>query len=259
MNRTIVIGDLHGCYEETCELLDAVKATENDRVIFLGDLVDRGPDNDKCVDLVMLIEKRQGSHACVLGNHESKHIFYENIRIRNGKVDVVIPTHAATRAQLRAEHYDYFRSLPHYIRLPEYNAIVVHAGMWPGRSVEQQTHSHLLHIQSIDPDDMSETSLWPSKVRGRVGHKFWTNFYTGSEKIIFGHSVLDKPLVTDKVIGIDGGAVFGRALHALILPAWQIVSVTGKMNHGKGYRGRDELGKSTIKTYPAHGDVSTFS
>ena len=43
MSRTIVIGDLHGCYDEALELLDKVGATSSDRIIFTGDLVDRGP------------------------------------------------------------------------------------------------------------------------------------------------------------------------------------------------------------------------
>jgi hypothetical protein len=58
VNRTIVIGDLHGCYEEAVELLDRVAACESDRVIFAGDLVDRGPMPRECVELAM-------QHECI--------------------------------------------------------------------------------------------------------------------------------------------------------------------------------------------------
>lgn len=251
--RTIVIGDLHGCYDEAIELLRKCNAMPEDRVIFLGDLIDRGPDNDKCVDLAM-------KHECILGNHEEKHIFYENEMKRKGRLPSMPPTHTAARMQLRPEHHEYFRSLPLMIKLPEYNAVCVHAGVYPGRSVDKQTPKHLLHIQSIDPYDKwgaptgNEKSMWPSKAP--EGWLFWTNFWKGPERIIFGHSVLDRPLVTEFVMGIDGGAVFGRDLHALVLPSWEIVTVSAKTDFGKGSRGRDN---DAIMMYPVQDGVNTFS
>ena len=78
-NRTIVIGDLHGCQDEALELLDSLAVTVNDRVIFAGDLVDRGPKRRECVELAM-------RHSCILGNHEEKHL-----RIRRRPPESVIP------------------------------------------------------------------------------------------------------------------------------------------------------------------------
>lgn len=51
--RTIVVGDLHGCYDEAVELLDRLAVTSSDRVIFTGDVVDRGPKRRECVELAM--------------------------------------------------------------------------------------------------------------------------------------------------------------------------------------------------------------
>jgi hypothetical protein len=62
-----VIGDLHGCQDEALELLDSLAVTVNDRVIFAGDLVDRGPKRRECVELAM-------RHSRILGNHEEKHL-----------------------------------------------------------------------------------------------------------------------------------------------------------------------------------------
>src|ERR1043166_8907317 len=50
---THVIGDVHGCYEELCDLLDALGPTGDDRLVFVGDLVVRGPDSASVVDLVL--------------------------------------------------------------------------------------------------------------------------------------------------------------------------------------------------------------
>ncbi len=260
MSRTIVIGDLQGCYNEAIRLLDACKVTAADRVIFTGDLLDRGPDNDKCVELAMAREQIQGSAACVLGNHEERHLSYRTLELAGRDPNVQVPSHVATRKQLRDEHYEYLAGLPLYIRLPEHNAVVVHAGVYPGRSIERQEARHLLHVQMIDPYDAhgkptgNMKTMWPSKAPAHW--RFWTHFWDGPERIIFGHSVFDKPLVTDKLHGIDGGACFGLKLHALVLPDWRIVSVDGHEDHGQRSRGR---GGKAIAKYLVHGDVSTFS
>jgi len=254
MQRVIVVGDLHGCAEETIQLLHKCEVKPEDRVIFVGDLVDRGPDNDKCVDLVMNRELIQGSPACVMGNHEEKMLFYREIEQRRGSVEVQIPNHIATRKQLKPKHYEYFKTLPKFIELPEHNAIVVHAGMYPDRPLAKQTDRHLLHIQSIRPFDklgyptFNEKSMWPTKVpKHEEGWKFWTEFWKGPERIIFGHSVLDVPLITDKVAGVDGGCCFGRELWALVLPDWNIVSVKSKTHCDKG--------RNPVRI---HGNVGTF-
>ena len=260
MKRTFVIGDLHGCYREAMDLLERVGATSEDRIIFCGDLIDRGPENAKCVDLAM-------KHECILGNHEEKHLFYRAQEERGKNPNVVAPTHVATRLELKDEHYEYFKQLPLFIRLPEFNAVVVHAGVWPNVPIEHQDSHHLLHCQMINPHydrdgRITKRSMWPSKAP--ADWKFWTHFWTGPEVIIFGHSVLDRPLLTEKAIGIDGGAVFGRELWALELSAdpersGGVHRVKSQTNADKGRRGRNDATGNPIGFYKIHGDVGTFS
>ncbi len=258
MKRTIVIGDLHGCYDEAIELLDKCQATASDRIIFLGDLIDRGQDNHKCVDLAM-------QHESILGNHEERHLFYNDIEKQHGHVNVQVATHIATRHQLEPKHYDYFRTLPLYLRLPEYNAVCVHAGVFPNRTIEEQDPRHLLHVQMIKPYETDEygtrrvnnKSVWASKVpEGEEGWHFWTHFWTGPERIIFGHSVLNKPLLTDKAVGLDGGACFGLELWGLVLPDWEVISVKGRGaidNKDLARRGNRDR-----KLHLIDGDVGTY-
>lgn len=256
--RTIVVGDLHGCYEEAIALLEKCKVKASDRVIFAGDLIDRGPHNDKCIDLAIRRERIQGAPSCIMGNHEETHLRHQAAFVKNGSVGQIPPSHVATRAQLRQEHYDWMALLPSFIKLPEHNAVVVHAGVFPGREIEHQSHRHLHHVQMIKPQEANQTgdmqanekSIWPSRVpAGDDSWKFWTQFWDGPERIIFGHTVLDKPLVSEKAVGIDGGCCFGRELWAVVLPDWEIVSV-------KSVQPADN---KRIGTYKVYGDVGAFS
>lgn len=232
--RTIVIGDLHGCHDEALELLNRCQATSSDRIIFTGDLVDRGPKRRECVELAM-------QHESVLGNHEESHV-----QQRHRPLDRLLPDHAATRQVLEPRHLDYFATLPRFIRLPEYNAAVIHAGALPDVALEDQDPYHLCHAQCVKPP--AKKSFWPSKAPD--DYLFWTNHWKGPERLIFGHSVFDKPLVTDHAVGIDTGCVYGRSLTALILPDWELVQVQAR----KTYKG----GKS-VALIRVHGNISTYS
>jgi hypothetical protein len=263
-DRTIFIGDLHGMADETEELLRLLQLTPTDHVIFLGDYVDRGPDSARCCDIARRREQLQGAPAGILGNHEDTHLRYQELH-RIGALDLtrIPPSHAATRTQLQPEHYDWLRALPLYVRVPQHNAVAVHAGAFPGRSIEKQKRQHLLHVQMLRPYDfvadmglvINERSVWPSRVpKDEDGWRFWTHFWDGDETVVFGHSVLTQPLVTDKFVGIDGGAVFGYQLHAYVLPEKRIVSVQSKREFRRGKRGPGE-----VRVFKVHGEVGTYS
>ncbi|WP_448332383.1 metallophosphoesterase [Streptomyces sp. DSM 41534] len=70
MRRTIIIGDIHGCFDELLELLDEVDIQPDDLLVSVGDLVDRGPAPGA---VVRLFRERPNS-VVVMGNHERKHV-----------------------------------------------------------------------------------------------------------------------------------------------------------------------------------------
>jgi diadenosine tetraphosphatase ApaH/serine/threonine PP2A family protein phosphatase len=236
MNRTIVVGDLHGCLDEAEELLARLAVTSSDRVLFAGDLVDRGPRRRECVELAM-------RHEAILGNHEESHL-----RQRHRPLDRLKPDHAETRRCLEDRHLDWFATLPLFIRVPEANAVVVHAGVLPGVPIERQLAHTLLHAQCVNPPDTR--SFWPSKAPAT--HTFWGNHWKGPERVIFGHTVLDRPLVSPWAVGIDTGCVQGGALTAVVLPEWEIVSVPARRNHF-GAKG------DGVARYPVMDGVACFS
>jgi predicted phosphodiesterase len=250
--RIIMIGDLHGCLEECLDLLAKLAVASKDTVIFLGDLVDRGPYNGGCVDLAM-------KHECILGNHEQKHINYYLKEQKGEKLGVLPPTHAFTRSQLNIDHYKYFENLPHFIRLPQYNSVVVHGGVFPGKAIEDQNAELLIRMQFINPANPKKT-YWAMKrpvqsiengldVIYDDSFKFWTELWDGPERIIFGHSVLNKPLITEKAVGIDGGCAFGDTLYAFVLPDNIVVSVPSK---------QPNTHNPNIKLHLFHEDVGTY-
>lgn len=220
MNRTIVIGDLHGCFEEALDLLDRIGPSKDDRIIFAGDLVDRGPMPRACVELAMQYE-------CVLGNHEEKHVQQRKRPLRD-----LLPDHARTRAELGDEHLSYFASLPLTIALPEHGAVVAHAGAFPGVAMTEQDRYHLLHVQCVRPPERK--SFWPSKAP--VGYSFWATQWAGPERVIFGHTVLDKPFVGEHAVGLDTGCAHGGPLTAIVLPDWKLVSVHSRQPRTKTAR-----------------------
>jgi diadenosine tetraphosphatase ApaH/serine/threonine PP2A family protein phosphatase len=245
VSRVIVVGDLHGCYDEAIELLDKCNVTEDDTIIFTGDLVDRGPKPVECVELAM-------KHMCVMGNHEQKHLLY---RSSKRQLDTMPPHHAHTHSLLTETHWSWIERLPTYIRIPEHNLIVVHAGLWPGVPIEKQDTMHLLHLQCVN-EGPTKKSSWPSKSKQGT---FWTNHYNGPERVVFGHTGLNKPLQAEYVTGVDTGCVFGRQLTAYVSPNNEFVQVNAHSQH-YGRKVHPVLGQTDWSTLiPIHGDVCTYS
>jgi diadenosine tetraphosphatase ApaH/serine/threonine PP2A family protein phosphatase len=236
MSRTIIIGDLHGCHDEALALLDKLAVSSSDRVIFAGDLVDRGPKRRECVELAR-------RHESILGNHEENHVAQ-----RRRSLDRLKPDHAETRRVLDEADLDWFATLPLFVRIPESNAVVVHAGVLPGVAIEAQLPHTLLHAQCVRPPEPK--SFWPSKAPET--HTFWTNHWKGPERVIFGHTVLDRPLVSEWAVGIDTGCVHGGELTALVLPEWELVSVPARQSYW-GPKG------DGVTRYPVMDGVVCFS
>ncbi|HVH44387.1 MAG TPA: metallophosphoesterase family protein [Labilithrix sp.] len=124
MQRTIIIGDVHGCFEELLDLLDRVGATSDDRLLSVGDLVDRGPGSVSVVAHFRSLP----SAVVLMGNHERKHargVFSYGQEI--------------TRLQFGDAYEDarsWMQRLPYFFE-DEY-VRVVHAAMVPGIPLAEQ-------------------------------------------------------------------------------------------------------------------------
>src|SRR5713226_9695018 len=140
MGRTIVIGDIHGCFDELTDLLDLLALHRSDRVVAVGDLTVKGPKNREVLDL-FIDDKRFSS---VIGNHDRalrQHWRGEPVSLTQAQ--------EAARAELEADRErfaSYLQSLPFMIDLGSH--LVVHAGVRPGVPLDRQMAADLTELRT---------------------------------------------------------------------------------------------------------------
>ncbi|WP_436698644.1 polynucleotide kinase-phosphatase [Nocardioides sp. BYT-33-1] len=228
-----VIGDVHGCASELRTLLAelgwlltyddsgaAVGATHPDGrlAVFVGDLVDRGPDTPGVLRLVMGMVAA-GTALCVSGNHEAK-----LVRALKGAKVTVAHGLAESLDQLAAEPED-FRAraltfmdglISHYV-LDGGRLVVAHAGLkeaYHGRS------SGRVRAFALYGDTTGETDEYGLPVRYP-----WARDYRGEAMVVYGHTPVPDAEWVNNTICLDTGVVFGGALTALRYPERRLVSV----------------------------------
>ena len=225
-----VIGDVHGCRLELEELLGslgytlvgdpAVDAVHPDgrRVIFLGDLVDRGPDSPGVLRLAMGMVAA-GHALAVPGNHENKLVR----ALRGAKVTVA---HGLERtlAQLEAEPAEFRRAVAdfcyglvsHYV-LDGGALVVAHAGLserLQGRSSARVRDFALYGDTTGETDEFGLPVRYP-----------WARDYRGRATVLYGHTPVPEPEWVNRTLCLDTGCVFGGRLTALRWPERELVSV----------------------------------
>jgi serine/threonine protein phosphatase 1 len=212
--KTYIIGDIHGCLDMLQRLMFKIGWNpEQDRLIFLGDYIDRGEDSKGVVDYILDLFKLSNQIDCLLGNHEKLLLDFlegrdsHNFIINGGNITLEsysIDRAAETTDLIPQEHILFFKSLKLWIELDDY--YVVHAGFQPGIELEQQ---------------IVEDLVW-------IRESFIYSNYDFGKKVIFGHTPFLEPLVMDNKIGIDTGAVYGNTLTCLELPSFTFHSVEGQ-------------------------------
>lgn len=213
--RTLVIGDVHGCRDEAVALLARCNHSANDEVIFVGDLVAKGPDSAGVIDLCLDIGARS-----VLGNHDAAILRYLKAKADGDPNPYLKPSHQPVVASLTERHLAYLRSLPLWIELPEHNALVVHAGLVPGIALADQEPGLLLNIRTLRADGRGS--------KGAEDGALWGTQWHGPQLVIFGHHALAGFQQHPFAIGLDTGCVYGRELTAFVLPDRTFVSVAAK-------------------------------
>ncbi|WP_405180092.1 polynucleotide kinase-phosphatase [Nocardia sp. NBC_01377] len=228
-----VIGDVHGCLAELQTLLGelgydiardsedrAVDAAHPDgrTVIFVGDLVDRGPDTPGVLRLAMGMVA-SGTALCVTGNHENK-----LVRALDGKKVRVAHGLAESLAQLESEDDDFREAarefcrglISHYV-LDRGRLVVAHAGL------KQEYHgraSGRVRAFAMYGESTGETDEYGLPVRYP-----WAEEYRGRATVLYGHTPVTELRWVNNTLCLDTGVVFGGTLSALRYPERESVSV----------------------------------
>lgn len=218
--RTFVVGDIHGCHAELLALLEAAEIGSADRILGIGDLLDRGPESPQVLEL-FLSRPHAGS---VMGNHEWKHI-------QGADGEALQRTRQACGPDLYARGLAWMRKLPFYLELPE--AILVHWGLEPGVPLERQ------HPAVLTGEPAGEMCL-----REECGPRPWFEAYEGTKPVIYGHHAWAAGERRGLTYGIDTGCVFGGQLTGILLPEFRLVSVPSRGRHWPDENGKSASGQA---------------
>ena len=200
--RTIFIGDVHGCLDELKSLLDILDVGSQDRVIFLGDIINRGPAPAETVHFI----KRAGFES-ILGNHEASYF---------SRLDAS-PRYQQFRKDLGEEAHRWLADRPLFIETDRF--LAVHGGLEPYK-----------HPSESSPEIIQNIRTWDGKGKDLKSDKNppWYEFYHGEKPVIYGHWASEGLTIRKNTIGLDSGCVYGNSLSAFILETGQIYQVMAK-------------------------------
>ncbi|MFZ5448982.1 MAG: metallophosphoesterase family protein [Thermodesulfobacteriota bacterium] len=201
------IGDIHGSLESLERLLEKIKPDlQRDRLLFVGDYIDRGPSSKGVVDYIIRLKNLAPPEQiiCLKGNHEAMFLDFlqgqeRELFLFNGGLATLEDYWGddwvdRENLALPPDHRQFYQDLMLHYETADY--IFVHGGLKPGVALA---------------DQQEEDLLW---IRG----EFITSMEDFGRRVIFGHTPFRQPLLMPNKIGIDTGAVYGNFLTALKLP-----------------------------------------
>lgn len=237
-----IIGDVHGCYDELIMLLTKLGYTitnsnnkykvyhpDNRKVIFLGDLVDRGP---KIVEVLKLVMDMVESHVayCVQGNHDNKlyrKLEGRNVQVKNGLEDSVEQL-ANVSEEFKNKIKNFLKYLDTHLIFDHYRLVVCHAGIkeeYIGRT-SKNVRSFTLYGETTHETDEF----------GLPKRYLWAKDYKGKPLILYGHTPNLEPFILNNTINIDTGCVFGNKLTAYRYPENEFVYIKAKDTYSQPAR-----------------------
>ena len=216
-----IIGDIHGCADELEELLGRLGGR---KVIFLGDLVDRGP---RVPDVLRIVMDRveAGTALCVPGNHDDKlkrWLQGKRVRIAHGLEQSIEQLEDHPRA-FRRRVLDFLEGLVSHYVLDGGRLVVAHAGLKEEMQGRTGGRVRSFAMYGATTGESDEFGL-PVRLN-------WAADYRGSATVVYGHTPVHRPEWLNNTINIDTGCVFGGALTALRFPELELVSVPARRTY----------------------------
>lgn len=191
--RLLAFGDIHGCRTQLRDLWAQVAPTADDRLVFLGDYIDRGPDSAGVIDDLLQLRQQFPHSVFLRGNHEvmlcdalagrDPAIF-----LANGGDRTIASYEVRGSWPPPAAHREFFESLSAIYTTGQF--VFVHAGLRPGVPLAEQQAADLFWIRA---DFLDSADSW-----GKI--------------VVFGHTPWPEPLFEAERIGLDTGCVYGGRL-----------------------------------------------
>ena len=195
----IVIGDVHGQYNKLKSLLDQLP--KDVAICFVGDIIDRGPENRKCIEIAK-------QHLCTLGNHEQMmlHFYEDKLDIASWKGNGGDTTLAEYKDKISFNNdIVWIKTLPVGIRFEFENdksLIVSHADIslfMEGKFDGEFNYEEISDKFEIDKEHIDDYIIW-NRLHKRHLYDAYNNFY------IFGHTISDNFIIDSHKLCIDNGA-----------------------------------------------------
>jgi serine/threonine protein phosphatase 1 len=192
-NRLLAIGDIHGCLEQLKALMKQVMPTSSDKIVFLGDYVDRGPASAGVIDYLIEFGAAFPATVFLRGNHEQ--MFAEYLEghdptafLMNGGLRTLSSYVDSGQWPIPSSHHSFLETLINYYETEDY--IFVHAGLRPDIPLLDQDNNDLIWIR----------------------REFISSTYDWGKSVVYGHTPLKEPFLAKSRLGLDTGCVYGRQL-----------------------------------------------
>ena len=261
-----IIGDIHGCYDETVELLETlgyvitrdpeakqnfgirVAHPEGRQAIFLGDLIDRGPNSPDVLRLVMSMVK-DGTAWCVPGNHDLKlqrKLSGKKVTINHGLAETLEQL-AGESSRFRDDVRDFLYGLISHYVFDDGRLVVAHAGL---KEEMQGRGSGAVRAFCTYGETSGEIDEFGLPVRYN-----WAAEYRGRAKVVYGHTPVPEAQWLNRTIDIDTGCVFGGKLTALRYPEEELVSVPARRVYCEPVRPLQPVADDGLTQQQAYDDL----
>lgn len=206
-----IIGDVHGCYDTLCILIESLPDSYNSDIIFVGDVIDRGAKSCEVIDLII-----KYNYRCLLGNHEELMLrYYKRLQgsgvhwLEHGGYETLQSYERNGGFEKIVEHLNWLMELPYYLDLPIYD-----------ESNRRLFVTHGFGLQYYSLRDTSKDEI------------IWNRLHKSDEVCsldssvfnVFGHDVQKDVYFGKSFAAIDTGCVYYAKLESASLSALEYPS-----------------------------------
>ncbi|GFO37785.1 Bis(5'-nucleosyl)-tetraphosphatase, symmetrical [Plakobranchus ocellatus] len=231
----LIVGDIHGCYDELLDLVAAAKEAAHGAEIYLvcgGDMLNKGP---KSLEVLLYLKDlmRQGKAAAVKGNHEEAILQQYSNLCKDSNYS--LPKKYQYLKDFSDEDFAFLQQLPYSISIPHLNALVVHAGLLPGIPLHRQSLYNLCQMRNVENAVSLPWGQVATAIRKPTHGVPWASTWKGPQHVYFGHDCRRGLQQLPMATGLDTGCVYGKTLTGVLFHNMKIkpklLSVTAKRQY----------------------------